>query len=54
MPKYTWTLISILYLAVCVSFADALFPWSAVALALWLAIASAVILRRPKESLDIE
>lgn len=54
MPKYTWTLISIVYLAICVSFADALFPWSAIALGVWIAIASAVILRRPKERVETE
>lgn len=41
---------SALYLAVCVTFADALFPWSAVALAVWIAGATFYMLKGKKPS----
>lgn len=34
---------SVIYLATCIAFADALFPYSALALALWLAVAIIVL-----------
>jgi hypothetical protein len=41
---------SIFYLATCISFADALFPYSAIALALWVAVAAGVLAIQKKLS----
>lgn len=42
--------LSVLYLAVCVTFADALFPWSAIALAVWIGAATFYMLKAKNAS----